>query len=140
MQFAPLIPKAIDVEDLMSSRDENNDPENEAIKCFCGYNDDDGNTVFCETCCTWGHIECYYPDGIVPEVHECVDCRPRFVDAEGAKERQRQSRGSNSSSHKEFAPSISEGTKYSGRVVEIRNISQNVLRAVSFLTPRPGNS
>ncbi|KAF2395724.1 hypothetical protein EJ06DRAFT_525178 [Trichodelitschia bisporula] len=62
------------------------------IKCFCGYSDDDGNTVYCEVCRTWQHIKCYYPGSQVPEVHECVQCRPRPYDARSAAERQRQSR------------------------------------------------
>ncbi|KAF2400547.1 hypothetical protein EJ06DRAFT_434184 [Trichodelitschia bisporula] len=60
------------------------------IKCFCGYSDDDGNTVFCELCRTWQHILCHYPGSQVPEVHECVQCRPRPYDARSAAERQRQ--------------------------------------------------
>lgn len=62
------------------------------IKCVCGYEDDDGSTVFCEECHTWQHIRCYYPDKPPTEdaVHECVDCRPRAYDARGAAERQRQ--------------------------------------------------
>ena len=32
------------------------------IKCICGRPEDDGNTVYCETCDTWQHIECYYPN------------------------------------------------------------------------------
>lgn len=62
------------------------------IKCICGYNDDDGNTVLCEICNTWQHIECYYPDQKVPEVHECHDCNPRGLDRKGANERQKQLR------------------------------------------------
>ena len=35
-------------------------PEEEdyTIKCICTYEDDDGNTVFCDKCETWQHIEC----------------------------------------------------------------------------------
>jgi hypothetical protein len=40
--------------------------EDYTIKCICNYTDDDGNTVFCENCQTWQHIECYYPDHPVP--------------------------------------------------------------------------
>jgi len=74
--------------------------DDEAIKCICGFNEDDGNTVFCEVCHTWGHIECYYPDGVVPEVHECLDCKPRAIDVESAKERQRSARVVTSSSER----------------------------------------
>ena len=29
------------------------------IKCICTCGDDDGNTVYCDNCETWQHIECY---------------------------------------------------------------------------------
>ena len=58
------------------------------IKCICAFTDDDGNTVFCERCETWQHIECYYHDRGVPDVHNCVDCEPRPLDARQARERQ----------------------------------------------------
>ncbi|KAI8279071.1 hypothetical protein K4K60_005820 [Colletotrichum sp. SAR11_57] len=32
------------------------------IKCICHFSDDDGNTIYCETCDTWQHIECFYPN------------------------------------------------------------------------------
>jgi len=67
--------------------------ESSTIKCICGFPDDDGNTVLCETCDTWQHIVCYYesPEH-VPDVHECADCSPRPVDAKRAAEQQRQLR------------------------------------------------
>lgn len=68
------------------------DEEEYTIKCICGYADDDGNTVFCEKCESWQHIECYYPSKKVPDVHFCADCDPREVDAKRAAERQRRSR------------------------------------------------
>jgi len=67
-------------------------PEEEepyTIKCVCQFDEDDGNTVFCEGCETWQHIICYYPDKRVPDVHNCVDCEPRQLDARRAAERQR---------------------------------------------------
>jgi hypothetical protein len=69
-------------------------PEEEdyTIKCICTYEDDDGNTVFCENCETWQHIECYYPDKNVPELHFCADCRPRSLDGKRATERQKRLR------------------------------------------------
>lgn len=48
--------------------------EDYTIKCICGYDDDDGNTVFCEQCKKWQHIDCYYHNTKVPETHVCVDC------------------------------------------------------------------
>ncbi|KAG2413615.1 hypothetical protein HFD88_002804 [Aspergillus terreus] len=70
-------------------------PEEEepyTIKCICAFEDDDGNTVFCERCETWQHIECYYHGREVPEVHNCVDCEPRPLDGRRATERQRRLR------------------------------------------------
>lgn len=64
--------------------------ESSTIKCICGYSDDDGDTVLCEKCDTWQHIVCYYESAQhVPEVHECVDCVPRPIDAKIASEKQR---------------------------------------------------
>ncbi|KAK5127803.1 hypothetical protein LTR85_004919 [Meristemomyces frigidus] len=64
------------------------------ISCFCGYNDDDGNTVACDNCNRWNHTICYYPqyDGReLPEglEHFCVECQPRVIDVHSANARQR---------------------------------------------------
>ena len=64
------------------------------IKCICGFSDDDGNTIYCETCDSWQHIECYYPHNIDDALredfsHSCVDCKPRAMDRQQAVERQR---------------------------------------------------
>ena len=71
--------------------------EDYTIKCFCGFQVDDGNTVFCDRCETWQHIECYYfehyRNGMAPDVtyidHACVDCSPRAYDKRSAIERQK---------------------------------------------------
>lgn len=77
------------------------EPEDYTIKCICGFQEDDGNTVYCEPCDTWQHTECYYIDeqGIVPARehiegidHFCADCQPRRLDTKGAIERQRNRR------------------------------------------------
>ncbi|KAJ9652727.1 SET domain-containing protein 3 [Neophaeococcomyces mojaviensis] len=72
------------------------DEEEYTIKCVCGYNDDDGNTVYCEKCDTWQHIECYYHGQQVPEIHFCTGCLPKgsFLDinADKARDRQRRAR------------------------------------------------
>ncbi|XDG09076.1 hypothetical protein ABKA04_008691 [Annulohypoxylon sp. FPYF3050] len=64
------------------------------IKCICDFADDDGNTIYCETCDTWQHIECYYPHTIDEALredfaHSCNDCKPRPLDRQGALDRQR---------------------------------------------------
>ncbi|KAI9840358.1 MAG: hypothetical protein M1837_001659 [Sclerophora amabilis] len=62
------------------------------IKCICTFQDDDGNTVLCEKCETWQHIECYYPARNVPDIHNCADCEPRPLDTKRATERQKRLR------------------------------------------------
>ena len=72
--------------------------EDYTIKCFCSFQVDDGNTVYCDRCETWQHIECYYfqdfQDGQPPDinkiVHSCIDCDPRPYDKRGATERQKE--------------------------------------------------
>ena len=59
------------------------------IKCICNFQEDDGNTVLCENCDTWQHIECYYHGSRVPDIHNCVDCEPRSLDHKHATERQK---------------------------------------------------
>ncbi|KAH8691369.1 hypothetical protein BGW36DRAFT_304612 [Talaromyces proteolyticus] len=70
------------------------DEEPYTIKCICAFQDDDGNTVFCEKCETWQHIECYYHGKEVPDEHFCTDCSPspRYIDGKRATERQRRLR------------------------------------------------
>jgi hypothetical protein len=74
------------------------DDEPYTIKCICDYTDDDGNTIYCERCDTWQHIECFYP-GHAEEAsrddfsHFCADCSPRpLLERRKATERQRQQR------------------------------------------------
>ncbi|KAF7510259.1 hypothetical protein GJ744_006955 [Endocarpon pusillum] len=71
--------------------DSNSQLEEEyTIKCICGFTSDDGNTVYCEKCDTWQHIQCYYiTTKRVPQAHYCSDCVPNNkVDAKRAHERQ----------------------------------------------------
>jgi hypothetical protein len=67
------------------------------IKCICGFNEDDGNTVACDICNTWQHIVCYYPqygDSLPDDLqHGCTECRPEtLVNAQAAHVRQREAR------------------------------------------------
>lgn len=68
--------------------------ENYIIKCVCGFEDDDGDTVFCDRCETWQHVRCYYLDehdkvlDISSLIHFCIDCEPRPLNARGATGRQ----------------------------------------------------
>ena len=68
------------------------------MKCICGFQEDDGNTVYCDSCDTWQHTECYYMDKhgnvltkevLEAMVHFCADCQPRLLNYNGAVERQR---------------------------------------------------
>ncbi|MCJ1314865.1 hypothetical protein MMC15_000179 [Xylographa vitiligo] len=70
--------------------------EDYTIKCICGYQEDDGNTVFCEQCNTWQHVDCYYykkdPPGDDDE-HGCADCTSGLeLDAKRATDRQKKKR------------------------------------------------
>ena len=71
--------------------------EEYTIKCICGFEDDDENTVYCEGCDTWQHTQCYYlnENGLVPTKdvlssvdHFCAECKPRSLDTRAAIERQ----------------------------------------------------
>ncbi|KAH8681512.1 hypothetical protein BX600DRAFT_505189 [Xylariales sp. PMI_506] len=78
----------------VSSKVETVDEEPYTIKCICNFPDDDGNTIYCETCDTWQHIECYYPHNIEDPssqdfAHSCADCKPRSLDRHSAVERQK---------------------------------------------------
>jgi hypothetical protein len=73
------------------------DEEPYTIKCICDFSDDDGNTIYCETCDTWQHIECFYPGRVADASreefdHSCADCKPRPLDRRHATERQRHQR------------------------------------------------
>ncbi|UKZ85351.1 uncharacterized protein TrAFT101_001215 [Trichoderma asperellum] len=69
-------------------------PEEEpyTIKCICNFSDDDGNTIYCETCDTWQHIDCFYPENREEAIredfsHSCADCQPRPLNRQKAIER-----------------------------------------------------
>lgn len=57
------------------------DEEPYTIKCICGFTGDDGNTIYCEICDSWQHIECFYPNNSEEATreefaHACHDCKP----------------------------------------------------------------
>ncbi|KAH6635564.1 hypothetical protein B0J18DRAFT_51657 [Chaetomium sp. MPI-SDFR-AT-0129] len=78
----------------VTRKQETADEEPYTIKCICGFPDDDGNTIYCETCDTWQHIECYYPNSVEDALrptfaHSCVECEPRLLNHEQAIARQK---------------------------------------------------
>lgn len=86
-----------DVSQNVVTDGEENDEADYTIKCICDFDDDDGNTVYCEPCDTWQHILCFYPnDPHAPNredfLHKCHTCQPRPLDREGANRRQKSSR------------------------------------------------
>lgn len=79
---------------------EESDAEEEGgkIKCICNHSDDDGDIIYCETCDTWQHIECFYPDNQEEAtredfVHSCHDCKPRPLDQQRALRRWAKGKG-----------------------------------------------
>ncbi|CAK7234389.1 SET domain-containing protein 3 [Sporothrix bragantina] len=65
------------------------------IKCICGFTGDDGNTILCEICDSWQHIECFYPNNSEEATreefaHACHECKPRPLNVAHAVEYQRQ--------------------------------------------------
>lgn len=78
----------------VSSKVETVDEEPYTIKCICGFIDDDGNTIYCEKCDTWQHIECFYPHNTQDAYREdfshlCAECNPRPLDHQRARDLQR---------------------------------------------------
>ncbi|KAK9436985.1 SET domain protein [Metarhizium brunneum] len=79
---------------------EQTEEEPYTIKCICNFSDDDGNTIYCETCDTWQHIDCFYPnnrDEAIREdfAHSCAECKPRPLDRQKAIERTLRLRNAN---------------------------------------------
>jgi hypothetical protein len=89
-QSAAPIPTSFNTTPLTSAHDahtvsESVDEEPYTIKCICNFDEDDGNTIYCETCDTWQHIECFYPGRVADASradfdHSCADCKPRSLD------------------------------------------------------------
>ncbi|KAI9650939.1 SET domain-containing protein 3 [Ciborinia camelliae] len=83
------------------------DEEPYIISCICDFHEDDGNTIQCDKCETWQHIECYYSGSVENPSredfdHKCVDCNPRELDGRHATEKQqyRQNKPTNDNNDK----------------------------------------
>ncbi|KAF4474657.1 Ankyrin repeat [Fusarium agapanthi] len=68
------------------------DEEPYCIKCICNFSGDDDDTIYCETCDTWQHVRCFYPDNFEEAIrensaHSCMECKPRPLDRKRARER-----------------------------------------------------
>ncbi|KAK3182331.1 SET domain-containing protein 3 [Lecanicillium sp. MT-2017a] len=78
--------------DDVKRKPEATEEEPYTIKCICNFSDDDGNTIYCETCDTWQHIDCFYPDNREEAIredfaHSCAECKPRPLNRQKAIER-----------------------------------------------------
>jgi uncharacterized protein len=91
-QAVPTLPAGPPIKDEVAPEVETVEEEPYTIKCICNFSDDDGNTILCETCDTWQHIDCFYPDNreeaLRPDfVHSCAECKPRPLNRQKAIER-----------------------------------------------------
>ncbi|KAF4126479.1 uncharacterized protein GMORB2_0215 [Geosmithia morbida] len=91
-QTVPLLPPGPVSKDEVAHKVESVEEEPYTIKCICNFTDDDGNTIYCETCDTWQHIECFYPDNREEAIredfaHACAECNPRPLNRQKAIER-----------------------------------------------------
>ncbi|CEJ85938.1 Putative Phd-finger domain-containing protein [[Torrubiella] hemipterigena] len=96
-------PRGANASETLRMRDlanEESDAEEEGgkIKCPCNRPDDDGDIIYCETCDTWQHIECFYPDNQEEATredfaHSCHDCKPRPLDRQRALRRRTKGKG-----------------------------------------------
>ena len=86
------VPAAPTVKEEVPQKVETVEEEPYTIKCICNFSDDDGNTIYCETCDTWQHIDCFYPDNREEAIredfaHSCAECKPRPLNRQQAIER-----------------------------------------------------
>ncbi|RDX45310.1 hypothetical protein OH76DRAFT_1358136 [Lentinus brumalis] len=57
----------------------------ESIYCICGFSDDDGFSICCDSCSRWCHAACYgIVQNEVPDEWLCFECSPRPVNRERA--------------------------------------------------------
>ncbi|KAI0696110.1 hypothetical protein C8T65DRAFT_664147 [Cerioporus squamosus] len=62
----------------------------ESIYCICGFSDDDGFSICCDSCSRWCHAACFsIVQNEVPDEWHCWECAPRPVNRERAVKLQR---------------------------------------------------
>ncbi|KAF4452788.1 hypothetical protein F53441_4407 [Fusarium austroafricanum] len=88
---SPALPGATPKDEIARAA-EGAEEEPYTIKCICNFSGDDGNTIYCEACDTWQHIDCFYPNNREEAVredfaHSCAECKPRPLDRQKAIER-----------------------------------------------------
>ncbi|MCJ1332256.1 hypothetical protein MMC10_008948 [Thelotrema lepadinum] len=133
LQPEPRLPNGASVEE----------EEEYTIKCICDFQDDDGNTIFCETCETWQHIVCYYDPTNVPgkdDNHNCVDCEPRPVDARRATERQRAKRIDLGLGEKKVKKPPAKSHKRKIRPIDHQPLINGLSEKNDLVSPRNGAS
>ncbi|KAF5544366.1 SET3 complex, partial [Fusarium napiforme] len=91
-QIAPLTLSGATPKDEVAQLNEVAEEEPYTIKCICTFSVDDGNTIYCESCDSWQHIDCFYPDNREEAVredfaHSCAECKPRPLDRQKAYDR-----------------------------------------------------
>lgn len=91
-QTVPLLPPGPAAKLEEPQKVETVEEEPYTIKCICNFTDDDGNTIYCDTCDTWQHIECFYPNNRDEAIredfsHSCADCKPRPLNRQKAIQR-----------------------------------------------------
>ncbi|KAG0379138.1 hypothetical protein BGX24_001601 [Mortierella sp. AD032] len=85
---------AIADDDEESGDNEPDDEDAGIIRCICGFTDDDGFTIQCESCFVWQHAVCVgIGQSNVPDKYLCELCSPRPMDKKRAIEIQRRRNG-----------------------------------------------
>ena len=69
---------------------------------ICGFEDDDGFTIFCDRCSVWQHGACVgiYEAKDAPDKYLCDRCNPRPLDVQKAIRHQRQRQEAEQNNHK----------------------------------------
>lgn len=108
--------------------------EDFTIKCICGDTDAGDNSVYCESCDTWQHTECYYtkkdgsiltPDELAHIEHLCLDCSPRDLDTKVASDRQKARQAEVELNEKKIKKSAAKSHKRKPKPAETNGVLAN---------------